>query len=76
MRAYCDVPAHGVAKIEHADVAEWVAGFGQEAGPDLVRYAHRVLCLVLDHAMRGRRVSTNVARGYGCRGVRPLERGS
>ena len=22
MRAYCDVPAHGVAKIEHADVAE------------------------------------------------------
>lgn len=52
-----------VAKIEHADVAEWVTSFGREAGPDLVRYAHRVLCLVLDHAMRERRVSANVARG-------------
>jgi integrase len=52
-----------VAKIEHADVIEWVAALGQQSGPDLVRYAHRVLCLVLDHAMRARRVPTNVARG-------------
>jgi integrase len=52
-----------VAKIEHADVADWVTSLGATSGPDLVRYAHRVLCLVLDHAMRTRRVSVNVARG-------------
>lgn len=52
-----------VAKIEDADVNEWVTAMNMQAGPDLVRYAHRVLCLVLDHAMRSRRVSVNVARG-------------
>jgi len=52
-----------VAKIEHADVADWVTEMGKRSGPDLVRYAHRVLCLVLDHAMRTRRVPVNVARG-------------
>lgn len=52
-----------VAKIEHADVTDWVTALSQDSGPDLVRYAHRVLCLVLDHAMRSRRVSINVARG-------------
>ncbi len=52
-----------VAKIEHADVADWVTSISARSGPDLVRYAHRVLCLVLDHAMRTRRVSVKVARG-------------
>lgn len=52
-----------VAKIEHADVADWVTSLSARSGPDLVRYAHRVLCLVLDHAMRTRRVPVNVARG-------------
>lgn len=52
-----------VAKLEHADVAEWVRDLGETSGPELVRYAHRVLCLVLDHAMRARRVPVNVARG-------------
>ena len=52
-----------VAKIEHADVADWVTSLSSRSGPDLVRYAHRVLCLVLDHAMRSRRVPVNVARG-------------
>ena len=52
-----------VAKIEHADVAHWVTSLSARSGPDLVRYAHRVLCLLLDHAMRSRRVPVNVARG-------------
>ncbi len=52
-----------VAKIEHADVADWVTAMGRASGPDQVRYSHRVLCLVLDHAMKSRRVPINVARG-------------
>lgn len=52
-----------VGKIEHADVADWVADLGKVKGPDTVRLAHRVLCQVLDHAMRTRRVPINVARG-------------
>lgn len=52
-----------VAKIEHADVADWVTEMSGRCGPDQVRYSHRVLCLVLDFAMRTRRVPVNVARG-------------
>lgn len=52
-----------VSKIEHADVADWVRDMSQRSGADQVRYSHRVLCLVLDHAMRARRVPVNVARG-------------
>lgn len=52
-----------VAKIEHADVAEWVTSLGKTKGPETVRYAHRVFCLVLDFGMRTRRLSHNVARG-------------
>lgn len=52
-----------IAKLEHADVADWVTELSATSGPDLVRYAHRVLCLVLDHAMRTRRIPVNVARG-------------
>lgn len=52
-----------VSRIEHADVAEWVADIAKEQGPDTVRQAHRVLVQVLDHAMRTRRVPVNVARG-------------
>lgn len=52
-----------VSRIEHADVAEWVADMAKEKGPDTVRQAHRVLVQVLDHAMRTRRVPVNVARG-------------
>lgn len=52
-----------VGKIEHADVADWIADLAQVKGPDTVRLGHRVLCQVLDHAMRTRRVPINVARG-------------
>lgn len=52
-----------VSRIEHADVADWIAEFAKEKGPDTVRQAHRVLVQVLDHAMRTRRVPVNVARG-------------
>lgn len=52
-----------VAKIEHGDVAEWVARLAGQKGPETVRYAHRVLCLVLEYGMTTRRLSRNVARG-------------
>jgi integrase len=52
-----------VGKIEHADVAEWVTTLGRSKGPDSVRYAHRVLCLVLDYGLLTRRLTHNVARG-------------
>ena len=52
-----------VARIEHADVADWVTDLSKTKGPDTVRLAHRVLVQVLDHAMRNRRVPVNVARG-------------
>ncbi len=52
-----------VGKIEHADVADWVSSMSATRGASTVRYAHRVLCLVLDHGMRTRRLTVNVARG-------------
>lgn len=52
-----------VAKIEHADVAEWVTRLSESTGPDTVRKAHGVLCRVLDYASSTRRVPVNVARG-------------
>lgn len=52
-----------VASLEHGDVAEWVTKISREIGPDSVRTAYGVLCRVLDHACRTRRVPVNVARG-------------
>ena len=52
-----------VASIEHGDVAEWVTKLSRDVGPDSVRTAYGVLCRVLDHACRTRRVPVNVARG-------------
>ncbi len=52
-----------VGKLEHADVAAWVTELSTTKGAPTVRYAHRVLCLTLDHGVRTRRLSVNVARG-------------
>lgn len=52
-----------VGKIEHADVADWVTNLSAVKGAATVRHTHRVLCLVLDHGVRTRRLSVNVARG-------------
>ena len=52
-----------VAKIEHADVAEWVTDLSARLGTDTVRKAHGVLSRVLDYAAATRRVPVNVARG-------------
>lgn len=52
-----------VGKIEHADVADWVTELATAKGASTVRYAHRVLCLTLDHGIRTRRLAVNVARG-------------
>ena len=52
-----------VGKIEHADVADWVTELATTKGASTVRYAHRVLCLTLDHGIRTRRLAVNVARG-------------
>lgn len=48
-----------VNRIEHADVAEWVRKFSETKGPETVRAAHRVLCLVLDYAIQARRLTLN-----------------
>jgi integrase len=52
-----------VNRIEHADVADWVQQLSQVKGPETVRSAHRVLCLVLDYAIASRRLVVNPARG-------------
>ena len=52
-----------VNRIEHADVAEWVRKLSETKGPETVRAAHRVLCLVLDYAIQARRLTLNPARG-------------
>lgn len=52
-----------VNRIEHADVADWVQQLSPVKGPETVRSAHRVLCLVLDYASASRRLVVNPARG-------------
>jgi integrase len=52
-----------LSRIEHADVGEWVRKLSETKGPETVRTAHRVLCLVFDHAIQTRRLSINPARG-------------
>jgi integrase len=52
-----------INRIEHADVADWVLKLSEAKGPETVRQAHRVLCLVLDFAIQSRRISINPARG-------------
>ncbi|MDF2144660.1 site-specific integrase [Knoellia sp. p5-6-4] len=52
-----------VNRIEHADVADWIQKLSEIKGPETVRQAHRVLCLVLDFAIQTRRLALNPARG-------------
>ena len=52
-----------ICKIEHGDVADWVTSLSKTKGPETVRYAHRVLCLVLEYGVANRRLAHNVARG-------------
>lgn len=52
-----------VSRIEQADVADWIETLSQQKGPETVRQAHRVLCLVIDYAIQTRRLSLNPARG-------------
>ena len=52
-----------VNRIEQADVADWIESLSQQKGPETVRQAHRVLCLVIDYAIQTRRLSVNPARG-------------
>jgi integrase len=50
-----------LAKITHADVAEWISSI--RLAPASVRYIHRVLYLVLELAVRDGRISRNPADG-------------
>jgi integrase len=52
-----------IGKIEHGDIADWVASLSKTKGPETVRYAHRVLCLVLEYGVSTRRLAHNAARG-------------
>lgn len=62
-----------IRRITHADVASWVARISAERGPDRVRYTYRVLSLVLDHAVRLRKLVTNEARGVRLPRARPSQ---
>jgi integrase len=56
-----------LTKITYEDVSAWVSGLtsarGGKMSPGAVRYTHRVLHLILDHAVKGGRISANPAKG-------------
>jgi integrase len=53
-----------LSAVSYAEVAAWVQRLTASGlAPATVRYAHRVLSLVLDHAMRDGRLSRNPASG-------------
>ena len=53
-----------LARVSHADVAAWVAALSASGlSPRTVHKAHRVLSLVLDLAVRDRRIAVNPASG-------------
>lgn len=53
--------AYPVGRLRRSDVQRFVNDL--DKGPDTVRMAHRVLALVLDHAVGRRLVTTNVSKG-------------
>ncbi len=61
------LPAWGevrLSDVTHAGVSEWVAELtASHLSPASVRYAHRVFALVLEHAVRDRRILANPAAG-------------
>ena len=52
-----------VNKVTREAVQSWVASLMDNVGSSTVRYAHRVLSLILDYAVRTRRISENPAKG-------------
>ena len=52
-----------LANVSHADVQVWVTALTQEHSPATVQKIHRVLCLILDMAVKDGRLNRNVATG-------------
>lgn len=52
-----------VNKVTREGIQVWVASLMETVGASTVRYAHRVLSLLLEHAVRTRRISENPAKG-------------
>ncbi len=61
-----------LAKISHADVAEWVSVL--RLSPASIAYVHRVLSLILELAVRDGRITKNPADGVRVPRVRPAGR--
>ena len=53
-----------ISRIGHSDMTSWVHAMQARGDkPDSIRYAHRVLSLLLDFAVRDRRLHRNDAKG-------------
>jgi integrase len=55
---WCGTPLHAVS---HADVQKWISGIN--LAPASVRYIHRVLSLIMELAVRDKRIPLNPATG-------------
>jgi len=52
-----------LANVSHADVQKWVTALSKTRSPATVRKVHRVLSLILNMAVKDRRLAHNVAIG-------------
>jgi integrase len=64
-----------INRIRHSDIAVWVQAMQARGDkPDSIRYAHRVLSLLLDLAVRGRRLHRNDAKDVALPKVPPARK--
>jgi hypothetical protein len=52
-----------IAAVRFTDVSSWLAELSSRRSAEIVRKAHRVLCSILDDAVRDRMIAANPARG-------------
>lgn len=52
-----------VGSVTESAVQRWVQEIGCDVGPSTVRYSYRVLSLLLEHAVKTKRISENPAKG-------------
>jgi integrase len=63
-----------LSQVSHADVQKWISSLGRSA-PATVRYIHRVFSLILELAVRDKRIPSNPAAGVRLpRAVKPEKR--
>ena len=52
-----------IAAVRYSDVSAWLAELSSRRSAEIVRKAHRVLCAILDDAVKDRMLAANPARG-------------